>query len=121
LGYIAADKAKKVLVPFLTDLKQDLECLKFHIKDREKRNKLLEEEKKRLKNKEKQIDELLNQATRSLKSKNDEVAELSETTEQLIKSSFALSMKNIKMKVTNAKQEKEILALKKKLSGFQFK
>ena len=120
-GNIPAETAKKVLVPFLTELKKDLECLKYHIKDKAKRNKLLEEEAKKLKGKEKQIDELLTQATAALKSKNDEIVELSAANDEWIKASFSSFMKNTKLRLENAMQQKEIIELKKKLSGFQFK
>jgi hypothetical protein len=115
LGYIATDKAKKVLVPFLTELKSDLECLKFHIKDKKKRNKLLEEEAKRLKSKEKQMDKLLDDATQALKSKNLKIDDLIAENEVLKKSEVDLTEKNENLSADVVNYQNQIKALKKKL------
>lgn len=118
LGYIASDKAKKVLVPFLSELKSDLDCLKFHIKDKAKRNKLLEEEAKRLKFKEKQMDQALEDATQALRSKNLKIDDLIAENKVLKQSEVDLTEMNKNLSADLVNYQNQIKILKKKL-GFK--
>lgn len=114
-GNISVEKVKKTLVPFLNELRKDLDCLKFHIKDKAKRNKLLEEESKRLKNKEKEMDLLLDNATQALRSKNLKIDNLMAENEELNQSNNNLIEQNKILARQNVDYQNQVKQLKSKL------
>lgn len=114
-GFISVEKAKKILVPFLNEVKLDMECLAFHIQDKIKRNKLLEEEGKRLRNKEKEMNELLANATQALKSKNLKIEDLIAENEKLKKSNSDLSEQNKNLSVDNVNYQNRLKHLQKQV------
>jgi len=109
-GFIRVDTATKVLNPLLNELKLGLEALKFHMADKEKRGKILEAEAERLKNKEKELNLLLDQYTKVLKEKNLQIDELTIENQQLEQS-------NQKLLEENKSQAVQIVGLQNKLKN----
>lgn len=93
-GFIPVDTATKMLNPLLNELKLGLEALKFHMADKEKRGKILEAEAERLKNKEKELNLLLDKYTKVLRDKNTQIEELTTENLELEKSNQVLLEKN---------------------------
>lgn len=121
LGYIKVETAKKVLLPFLKELRLDLDCLKFHIEDKTKREKILAQESERLKQKEKDMNILLDQVTGALKKKNIHIEALEKENSTLEKSNKSLVESNEKLLATNEAQAVEIVDLKNQVKNLKKK
>ena len=113
--FVPVETAKKVLTHFINELKLDMDCLKFHIDDRKKREKMLKVESERLKKKEAEMDALLDNYLNTLQSKNSFIDDLEAKNELLSQANEKLTTENLAQALQIVDYQNKVKALEKKL------